>query len=75
MRHVGEPLERRRFIRDLDIDDISELDVGAFARVVRAAKHGVSDKPVLGHTEFREARADGGFEGAFGMIEREFDFA
>jgi hypothetical protein len=75
MRHVGQPFERRRFIRYLDIHDVSELDVGAFARVVRAAKHGVSDEPVLCHTEFREARTDGGFEGTFGMIEREFDFA
>jgi hypothetical protein len=75
VRHVGEPLERRCFIRYLDIDDVSELDVGAFARVVRAAKHGVSDEPVFSHAEFREARTDGRFEGALGVIEREFDFA
>ena len=75
VRHVGEPLERGRFVRHLDVDDVGELDVGALARVVRAAKHGVSDEPVRGHAEFREARANRGVEIAFGMIEREFDFA
>ena len=75
VRHVGKPLERSRFILHLDIDDVSELDVGALARVVRATKHGVSDEPVLAHAEFSEARADGGFENALGVIEREFDFA
>ncbi|GGC38099.1 hypothetical protein GCM10011400_25950 [Paraburkholderia caffeinilytica] len=75
MRHVGKPLEHGRFILHLDVDDVGELDVGALARVVRAAEHGVSDEPVLTHAEFSEARAHGGFENAIGMIEREFDFA
>lgn len=75
VRHIGEPLERGRFILHLDVDDVSELDVGALARVMRATKHGVSDEPVLAHAEFSEARADGGFENALGMVEREFDFA
>ncbi len=75
VRHIGEPLERGRLIRYLDIDDVRELDVGAFARVVRAAKHGVSDEPLFANAEFREAGADGRFESALGMIEGKFDFA
>jgi hypothetical protein len=75
MRHIGEPFKRGCFILYFDVDDVSELDVGALARVVRAAEHGVSDEPVVAHAEFSETRADGGFENAFGMIEREFDFA
>jgi hypothetical protein len=75
MRHFGEPLERGSLIRYLDIDDVREFDVGTLAGIVSAAKNGISDEPVRRHPEFREARADRGFEGTVGMIEREFDFA
>ena len=75
MRHVGEPLQRRRLIRYLDIDDVCELDVGAFAGVVRAAKHGVPDEPFFTNAEFRKPGADGRFERAVWMIEGKFDFA
>ena len=45
------------------------------SRIVRAAKHRVTEEPVRRHAEFREARANRGFKGAFGVVEREFKFA
>jgi hypothetical protein len=42
---------------------------------MRAAEDGVADEPVGWHPELGEARENRGFESAFGVIEREFDFA
>nr|WP_246641545.1 hypothetical protein [Paraburkholderia edwinii] len=75
MRLAGEPRAHGRFVLDFDIDDIGQPDVGALACIVRSAEHGVADKPVCRHAEIREARANRGFEIAWGMVEGKFDFA
>ncbi|GAB3625821.1 hypothetical protein GCM10027419_06670 [Pandoraea terrae] len=75
MRLAGEPFARERFVRDFDIDDIGQPDIGALACIVRTAEHGVTEEPVCRHAEIREARANRSFEIGFGMVEWEFDFA
>ncbi|MGT2494838.1 hypothetical protein ACU4GD_41620 [Cupriavidus basilensis] len=46
VRLAGHALDRRRFVRDFDIDDVGELDIGALAGIVRASEHGESGQAV-----------------------------
>jgi hypothetical protein len=58
----------------LDVDDVGELDIGALARVVRAAEQGVLHKPVVLHADLGQRAAHGAVEIVFGVFEGELEF-
>ena len=66
---LGEPLEQRCFVGDLDVHRIGQRDRAPLAGIGGATEHGKADEIPRRNLQPPE---DGGFECAFLMVERQF---